>query len=132
MPEPVGSPAWLEALAEVGGKLPERPGASATLGFVVTKPPGAREVSWRCELVDGRVTSVAPGPVGEGEVDLLVTRPYDDLLAELRGETRLDEAFMSGRAKVAGSTGRFMALLPVICSDEWRAACAELLGRTAT
>jgi hypothetical protein len=130
MPDGLGSPDWLRSLAELGAALPARPGATASLSVVVTGGPDG-EVAWRCSFVDGRVASVEPGPAAEGDADLVVTRTYDDVLAELRGEHGLDVAFMRGQAKVAGSTAVLMRLLPVLRSEEWRAACSELLARTA-
>lgn len=101
--------------------MPER----VRVGVVVTGVPGG-ERSARCEVVDGRLAGVEPGPVREGDADLLVTLPAADAAAAGTGEYGVDVAFMRGSAKVVGSMGTFMDLLPVFAGDEWRAACAEL------
>jgi len=132
-PVPFLSEEWVGALLDACSSLPERDGATARVSTVVVGgPAGARsEASYRCEFVDGRVVSAALGAAPEGQADLVVTQPYDDAVAALRGEAGLDVAFMRGRTKVAGSTGQLLSLLPVLRSDEWRAACDALVARTA-
>lgn len=124
---------WLGLLGEVGASLPERPGATARLSTVVIGgPAGAKaEAAYRHAFVDGRVVAVAPGAAAESEADLFVSQPYDDAVAALRGQAGIDVAYMRGRTKVVGSSAVFMSLLPVLRSDEWRAACEELAARTA-
>jgi hypothetical protein len=132
-PIPFLSDEWLGALLDVCSSLPARAGATARVSTVVVGGPGGArsEAAYRCDFVDGRVVSAAPGAAPEGEADLVVTQPYDDAVAALRGEAGLDVAFMRGRTKVAGSTNRLLSLLPVLRSDEWRAACDSLAARTA-
>jgi hypothetical protein len=127
------SEAWVAAFAEAAASLPERPGATATVSTVVTGGPDGpkAERAWRVELVDGRVASAAVGAAPEGEAVLAVAQPWDDALATLRGILTLDETFMRGSTKVVGSTGRFMDLLPVLRSEEWRAACEAVAARTS-
>jgi hypothetical protein len=127
------SEAWVAAFAEATSSLPERPGATATVSTMVTGGPDGpkAERAWRFELRDGRVASAAVGAAPEGEADLAVTQPWDDALGALRGTLPIDESFMRGNTKFVGSTGRFMDLLPVLRSDEWRAACESVAARTA-
>ena len=84
MPDPVAflSPEWVVALAEECGSLPAREGTSVTLATVVVGgPAGAKaESAYRWDVVDGRVASTSAGAAAEGEVDLLVTQPYDGVL----------------------------------------------------
>jgi hypothetical protein len=94
--------------------------------------PGGKkaETSFVLTFADGRLRSAAAGAVPDGEPDLVVSRPWDDLLADLRGESPLDEAFMRGQAKVVGSVGVLASLLPVLRSDEWRAALDAVAAGT--
>jgi hypothetical protein len=135
VPEQVAflSPEWIDAFVEACAALPPRAGASATLATVVVGgPAGAKaETAYRWDLVDGRVAGAEPGGAADGAVDLLVTQPYDDAVAALRGELAVDDAFMRGRTKIAGPTASILSILPVVRSDEWRAAHEALLARTA-
>jgi len=123
---------WVSAFLAEASSLPERPGATATVSTVVTGGPDGRkaERSWRWSLRDGRIESAAPSAAPEGEADLVVSQPWDDAVAALRGEAGLDVGFMRGSTKIVGSTGVFMTLLPVLRSDEWRAACETVAART--
>jgi hypothetical protein len=124
---------WVAAFAEAGASLPERPGATATIATVVTGGPEGRkaEKSWRIVLRDGRVVSASAGPTPEGEADLAVIQPWEDALAALDGSASLDVSFMRGSTKIAGSSGVLMELLPVLRSQQWRAACDSVAARTA-
>jgi hypothetical protein len=82
-------------------------------------------------LLDGRLEAAAAGAAPDGDADLYVTQQWDDALATLRGDTTLDVGFMRGSTKVVGSTGLLMDLLPVLRSDEWRAALVDVASRTA-
>ena len=62
---------------------------------------------------------------------LAVAQPWDDALAALQGTVTLDESVhRAGSTKVVGSIGLFMGLLPVLRSDEWRAAWESVAART--
>lgn len=123
---------WIASFADALADLPARPGASAVVSTVVTGGPAGRraERQWHYELVDGRVVSAAAGAPapGDGERVLVLTQPWDDALADLRGDVPLDEAFMRGTTKLVGSVGVLMDLLAVLRSDEWRAARKPLAG----
>jgi len=122
---------WVAAFGAATAGLPARPGASAVVSTVVTGGPAGRKAErpWHFELVDGRVVATAPGPAADdGDRLLVVTQPWDDAVAALRGDVPVDEAFMRGTTKVVGSVGVLLDLLPVLRSGEWRAACAPLAG----
>lgn len=131
----LASPEWAAAFAaEAAGAadLPAVPGASATVAVVVTGGPGGRraERPWRFVLRDGRVESAEAGPTAEGEADLVLTQPWDDAVALLRATDALDEAFMRGTTKIAGSSGVLMRLLPVLRSEGWSRLWAAMAVRT--
>lgn len=127
MPEPF-SEEWVAALRAAGASLPPRPGATATVSVVVTGGPGGHkaEQGWQFSVVDGVVASASVGAAPEGSADLAVLAPWDDAVAVFCRGDGLDEWFMRGSTKVAGSTARLMDLLPVLRSPEWRAACEGL------
>ena len=122
------SQAWLDLQREVIGDLPERPGASARVQYVVSGAPDG-EVRYTQELVDGRVAATALGTDAEAEVTFAQT--YDDAVEIARGTLDANVAFMQGRVKVVGDMGKVMALMPLTDSDEYRGALAEVARRTA-
>jgi hypothetical protein len=124
---------WVAELVAAAEALPERPGATATVSNVVVGGPEGKkaERAWRFSLVDGRLASAEPGAAPEGEADLVLTQSWDDAATALRGGPGPDVGFMRGSTKVVGSVGTFMALLPVLRSDEWRAVTSRVAERTA-
>lgn len=121
------SQAWLDLQREVIGDLPERPGASARVQYVVSGAPDG-EVRYTQDIVDGRVAATALGTDLEAEVTFAQT--YDDAVQIARGTLDANAAFMQGRVKVVGDMGKVMALMPMTSSDEYRAALAEVASRT--
>jgi hypothetical protein len=111
--------AWIDQLVERGAALPEIPGASATVQYVVPGAPGG-EARFHQSLVDGRVDAAGLGELDGA--DLVLTVPYEQLLATARGETLTPVELMRGRAKQVGSSGHLMALMPVLISDGYRVA----------
>ena len=112
---------WVEQVVERGASLPEVPGASATVQYVVTGAPDG-EVGHHQSIVDGQVQAAGLGDL-EG-ADLVLTVPFDRLLAAARGETLAPVELMRGRAKQVGSSGHLMALMPVLVSDGYREVIA--------
>lgn len=121
------SQAWLELQREVIGDLPERPGASARVQYVVSGAPEG-EVRYTQDIVDGRVVVTTLGTDPEAEVTF--TQTYDDSVEIARGALDANAAFMQGRVKVVGDMGKVMALMPLTSTDEYRAALAEVASRT--
>lgn len=114
---------WLDAHVAASAALPERPGASAVVQHVVTGGPDG-EVRYHLCVVDGRVAGAALGQVDAP--DLLCTATYAEAVKIATGAVGAHEAFMQGKLKVVGSTGRLMDLLPVLGSDEHRQAMVAL------
>ena len=104
------------------------PDGPTRVTVVVTGGPAGRKAErrWRFAVAEGAVVEAADGAFADDEADLVVTQPWDDAVAALDGSVPIDEAFMRGTTKVVGSTGVFMDLLPVLRSDEWRAACGPV------
>jgi predicted lipid carrier protein YhbT len=124
---PYLSQAWLDRQRELGGGLPERPGATATVQHVVSGTPDG-EVRYAHAIVDGRLTAATLGNDPAAEVTL--TQTYADAVLIARGELDGNVAFMQGRVKVVGDMGKVMALMPLTDSDEYRDAVAELAAQT--
>lgn len=124
---PFLSQAWVDALATALADLPARAGASARVQHVVSGGPEG-EVRYHLEVVDGRVEAAGLGDIEAP--DLTCTSTYADAVRLAMGEVAAHEAFMQGRLKVVGSTGRLMDLLPVLDSDDHRRATADLRAAT--
>jgi putative sterol carrier protein len=99
--------------------------ATTRVQHVVSGGP-AGEVAYVVEVADGAVVSTSLG--ADDTADLTFAERHDDAAKVAAGELGLDDAFMRGRAKLTGSMGTFMALLPVFRSDAYRAAQADALG----
>ena len=115
---------WFDGLVARSGALPEVPGATARISI------GPNEKRTQVEphhvvLVDGRVVAAGSGLLDDADLTVLLSS--HDIDALWRGELDLPVAFMQGRAKVVGSTGVLLGLLPLLRSHEW----AELLRSTA-
>jgi len=126
-PVPYLSPAWHEAAAEVLGAL-HGPGPSVRVQWTVSKAPGG-EATWTWRVEDGRVAEVAIGP--DGDAELVLTMVHPDHLELTQGAVSPAAAFMQGRLKAAGHTGRLLELLRWTSQPAVRDALAELGRRTA-
>lgn len=116
--------AWLDALAAATGDLPERPGATATMGFTVSGLPEV--VSFVVEMVDGAVTAVTAVERPGDEVDFVFLLGADRLTDVLAGDNTLEVGYMRGEIKVTGDIGRMLSVLPVTTSPQWRTALASV------
>jgi SCP-2 sterol transfer family len=125
---------WLALARELFGNLAPRPGATARVQRVVTGAPGG-DVVFVLAFEDGRLVdaaALADGSEPDPDAELTITTTYDDTLAVASGDLDLSVAVMQGRAKVAGSMGALLAILPVTRSRDFRAARAALHERTVT
>jgi putative sterol carrier protein len=119
---------WLDRLAELASDLPERPGATARVQYVVTGTPDG-EVRYAQSVVDGRLAAVVLGEDPEAEVTLTLT--HADAVEISKGALDANAGFMQGRVKVVGDMGKVMALMPLTHSAEYRAALAALAEQTS-
>jgi SCP-2 sterol transfer family len=124
---------WLALARELFGNLAPRPGATARVQRVVTGAPGG-DVVFTLAFEDGRLVDAALADTGvpDPAAELTITTTYDDTLAVASGDLDLSVAVMQGRAKVAGSMGALLAILPITRSPDFRAARAALHERTVT
>jgi predicted lipid carrier protein YhbT len=109
---------WLDAGRTLAVDQPERPGASARIQWVVTAgPDGDIKYWWRLE--DGKLLESELGTLADADFTLTLT--YEDSVKIQRDELDANAAFMQGRMKVAGDMGKFLLLLPLTNSPEYRA-----------
>ena len=109
---------WLDESRALAQDQPERPGATATMQFVVTgAPDGDIKYYWR--LHDGVLAEASMGELPDAEVTL--TSTYQDSVAIQKGELDANAAFMQGKTKVTGNMGKLMQLMPLTMSPEYKA-----------
>ena len=114
---------WLDTGRKLAVHQPERPGASARIQWVVTGgPDGDIKYWWRLE--DGKLLESELGALADA--DFTLTLSYEDSVKIQRDELDANAAFMQGRMKVAGDMGKFLLLLPLTNSSEYRALQAKL------
>lgn len=118
---------WLDLQRDIAGTLPEHPGASARLQYVVAGSPEG-EVRYHQAVLDGRLVESALGDDPGAQATL--TETYPDARAIAEGELDLSAAFMRGRVKVVGGMGPVMALMPLFQSDEHRSLLAAVAAQT--
>jgi len=121
------SQAWLDLQKALAKDLPERPGATARVQYVVTGTPDG-EVRYVQAVVDGRLDEIALGD--DPAAELTLTQTCADALQIAKGELDASAAFMQGRVKVTGDMGKVMALMPLTQSDEYRATLAQVSAQT--
>jgi putative sterol carrier protein len=118
---------WLDRLRSAAASLPERPGVTATVQYVVTGAPDG-DVRYHWVVEDGRLVTAALGDHSGSEVTM--TMPYDVSLLIDRGELDANAAFMQGRLKIAGDMGKVMALLPMLHDERFHRMQADLASNT--
>ena len=109
---------WLDEARALAKDQPERPGASATMQFVVTGgPDGDTKYYW--VLQDGQLAEASVGELPDSEVTM--TTSYQDSVAIQKGELDANAAFMQGKTKVTGNMGKLMQLMPLTMSPGYKA-----------
>lgn len=118
---------WLDETRALAKGQPKRPGASATVQYVVTGGPDG-DIKYSCVIKDGKPLESQIGVIPDAE--LTVTLPYSDSVAIAQGELDPSVAFMQGRMKAAGATGKLLQLLPIAQSEEYQALAAKVRSVT--
>jgi alkyl sulfatase BDS1-like metallo-beta-lactamase superfamily hydrolase len=114
---------WLDETRVLAEGQPERPGASAQMQYVVSGGPGG-DVKYYWILKDGKLLESSLG--NAPEADLTLTLTYEDSVRVQSGELDANAAFMQGRMKVAGNMAKFMQLLPLTTSPEYKSLQDEV------
>lgn len=118
---------WLDAQVAASAGLPAVPGLSARVQHVVPGGPDG-EVKYVSVITDGRITASTLG--AEADVDLTLTVAYPEMVQLVDGQLDPNAAFMRGRIKVAGSTGKMLRLLAATKAPAFEAVRAELAAST--
>lgn len=107
---------WLDESLRLAADQPERPGASATIQYVITGGPKG-DVKYYWVVKDGHLVENTLGELVGAEVTL--TETYDDAEAIQKGDLDTNAAFLQGRIKVDGDVAKLMSLLPITMSPEF-------------
>lgn len=118
---------WLDDARALAKDQPERPGASATMQFVVTGGPEG-DIKYYWVLENGVLAEASLGELPDAEITL--TTSYPDSVAIQKGELDANAAFMQGKTKVTGNMGKLMQLMPLTMSAEYRALQDQVRERT--
>ena len=114
---------WLDEGRKLAQEFPERPGATARMQFAVTGAPEG-DVKYYQVLDNGKILESTLGE--DANADFTMTSSFDDSVKIQKGELDANAAFMQGRMKVAGDMSKFMALLPLTASPEYKALQEEV------
>lgn len=109
---------WLDESRELAKGQPERPGASATMQYVVTGTPDG-DVKYYWVLESGKLLEAQLGEIADPQITL--TTAYDDAVKIQQGDLDPNVAFMQGKTKAVGDMGKLMQLLPLTTSAEYKA-----------
>jgi predicted lipid carrier protein YhbT len=118
---------WLDEARALAQDQPERPGASATMQFVVTGGPDG-DIKYYWVLENGQLAEASLGELPDAEVTL--TTGYADSVAIQKGDVDANAAFMQGKTKVTGNMAKLMLLMPLTMSPEYRALQDQVRART--
>ncbi len=120
---------WLDLERETMSRLPEVPGCTVHVRYVVTGGPDG-DVRYEVRWEDGRLASSSLGE-GADEPDVVLTVPHEVAVSLLDGEIGLNAAFMQGRVKLPDTrSGPLLQLLARTATEEYRSALAELAAST--
>ena len=118
---------WLDGARELAKDQPERPGATATMQFVVTGGPDG-DIKYYWVLENGKLLEASLGELDGAEVTM--TTGYADSVAIQKGEIDANAAFMQGKTKVTGNMGKLMQLMPLTMSPEYQALQTKIRETT--
>lgn len=110
---------WLAECQQVWSTMPERPGATARIQYVIE---GDRSIRYWIIFKDGRISAAELGTLGRPDVTL--TCSYSDSVQIVRGELDPNTAYGDGRIDFVGDMRTLMGMFPVI----W----PSLAGRSRT
>ena len=119
------SQAWHDEARRLAQTFPEKPGATAKLGYHVTGGPDG-DVHYYLVIENGRVIEQANGQ--RDDLDVTLVSSFEDSVKMQKGELDANAAFMQGKVKIAagGNMGKMMALMPLTMSPDYKAIQEKL------
>lgn len=119
---------WLDMGRKLADETqPERPGATATMQYVVLGAPEG-DVKYYWVLENGHLLESKRGELPDPEITL--TQVYEDAMRVQKGELDATAAVMQGKVKITGDMGKLMALMPITNSEEYRDLMKMILENT--
>ncbi|MCZ7528856.1 MAG: SCP2 sterol-binding domain-containing protein [Acidimicrobiia bacterium] len=114
---------WLDELRRLSADQTALPGANAQIQFIVADSPDG-DVHYYWVVDDGRIIETQIGDLNDPDFTLNMDYEVGREIAE--GTLEPNVAFMQGRMKCTGDTGKLMALIPITGSSGYHAMQAEL------
>lgn len=118
---------WLDQGKKLAEGQPERPGATATMQYVVTGGPEG-DIKYYWVLENGKLKESNLGELPDAEITMTLT--YDDSVKVQKGELDANAAFMQGRLKASGNMAKLMQLMPLTNSPEYKQLQEDIRGIT--
>jgi putative sterol carrier protein len=108
---------WHAKAMELAQVFPEKPGATAKMAAKVSGGPDG-DIAYYQIVENGKVIDQGLGELPDADFTMLSS--WDDSVKVQKGEMDANVAFMQGKMKVTGNTGKLMALMPLTMSPEYK------------
>ncbi len=120
---------WFAIARDEAATLPARPGATASVQYVIAGAPSAKKLQFVTRFENGRLVEIGSGKAAD--VDCTVQLSYADTKAIFEGTLVRDVAFMRGDLKIDGDYGAYvLRLAPLFDSAEAHAVVQSTRART--
>jgi hypothetical protein len=104
---------WLDECRGLAATLPERPGATARIQYVIrSAEPGRPDTVYHIVFEDGRIVSSALGVLDDP--DVVLTMSHADSVGVQNGELDANALFSTGSIGFSGDMRMLMSLLPIL------------------
>jgi hypothetical protein len=118
------SPEYLEALETRGQALPQQPGASVDIQYVVRDAPVGGDIRYYFRIADGQLREARLGTLDRPMCSLSMS--YKNSVKMTRGELNPMMGLMTGKIRPGGDVSKLRGMLPVFQSDDFRKMAAEV------
>lgn len=119
---------WIDDTKELAAAMPARPGASASIGYVISDGPDG-DVAYYWRVSDGVLNDAGLGELPDADVTLTIA--YDNARNIAQDKVDANSAFMQGMIKVGGNMMKLLELMPITSSAEYKAIMAKLDEKTS-
>jgi hypothetical protein len=104
---------WLDECRRLAAALPERPGATARIQYVIRSAgTGRSDVAYHVVFEDGRIVAAALGVLDDP--DVVLTMGHADSVGVQKGELDANALFSAGAIGFSGDMRMLMSLLPIL------------------